>query len=159
MTAGLGKRRAAASGQATVEAVFGLLLVTGLIAGAMQLAFAGYAIQAANSAVQAASWNVDASELLAAADKDAVVQRAITSSVPGAEAGDVKVTNATASRRSATDGDPHVDTGGGSMSIRTGKTVVQLECDVEFTAPVANGIVLRRHVSHALTTAQEAEVA
>ena len=82
-------------GQGSVEGALGAMTLVAAFLGAFYLIFALFGLNAAASAIQAASWNVDAETLAASADKDRVIQDAITSSVPASTAQNVKVTGTT----------------------------------------------------------------
>ena len=116
-----------------------------------------FGLNAASMAVQSASWNVDAEEVLAASDKDSLIQQAIVRDVPGTTAGDVKVTGAKAAARTE-DAGAGAAPGGDGLAVSSQRRCVDVSFTVSYTCPVGPHATFTRDVSHTLVSDSKAEV-
>lgn len=149
------RRPASESGQGSLEAGIAALVLVAAFLGALYVIFAAFGLNAASMAVQSASWNVDAEEVLAASDKDSLIQRSIVRDVPGTTAGDVKVTGARAEARTEDSG---AAPGGDGLAVSSQRRCVDVSFTVSYTCPVVPHATFTRDVSHTLVADSKAEV-
>lgn len=147
-------------GQATVETVIALLLGCLIVFGVFGLIIASYSINATFGGIQAASWEVNASEMAVAGDKNAYVKDIITSRVTGLDKSKLVISNARIDNSSKTNSfsvDTRTDLGEGTLTRRADSARIRFT--VTYTAPFTLGLVkISRDVDHSITTAVRAEV-
>lgn len=142
-------------GQGSVEGALGAMTLAAAFLGAFYLIFALFGLNAAASAIQAASWNVDAETLAASADKDRVIQDAITSSVPASTAQNVKVTGTTAEDDTRRLTHSTVKDG---MRLAETNRYLKVRFKVSYTAPMAPWAKFEKEVEHTMLVSTKTEV-
>lgn len=145
------------SGQGMVEGTLACIVLTLVFIGALYLAFAGYSLNAAATAVQAASWNVDPAELVASGNKADVLEKAITDAVPGSTARNVKVKDVQAVERRETEGTDHAYKGDG-LTVYQQRKLVDVSFTVSYASPAVPWATFTRQVEHTMVESQTAEV-
>lgn len=145
------------AGQGSVEAALATLVLVAAFLAALYVVFAAYGLNAASLAVQSASWNVDAEQVLAAGDKNGLIEQAIAKAVPGTTASDVKVTGATATARTERAGTSHASKGDG-LTVYSERKCVDVSFTVSYTCPVVPHATFTKDVKHTLVADSKAEV-
>lgn len=147
-------------GQATVETVIALLLGSLIVFGVFGLIIGAYSLNATFGGIQAASWEVNASEMTVAGDKNAYVKDIITSRVTGLDKSKLQITNAridNSSKSNTFSVKTKTDLGESSLTRRADSARIRFT--VTYTAPFTMGLVkISRDVDHSITTGVRAEV-
>ncbi len=147
-------------GQATVETVIALFLGAILVFAVLCLVMGAYSINATFGGIQAASWEVNASQMQAAGDKNAYVKNVITSRVTGINKNSLTVSNAKITTASSTnDFSVSTKTLLGESKLSRRADTANIKFTVTYTAPYTFGLIkITRNVDHDLTTSVRSEV-
>ena len=147
-------------GQAVVESVIGLLLVTMCAVGLLTLILAAFSINSVNAAIQSASWDVSPGEVVAAADPDEHVRQAMLARTPGLADANMEVSNTTVTTRQSNESSPvQGDRTELALSKITSKRdTARIEFDVTYAIPGRESLHVTRHVSHDLLVRAQSEV-
>ncbi len=147
-------------GQATLETVIALCLGCIILFGALAMIMAAYSINATFGGIQAASWEVNASEMAASGDKNAYVKNIITSRVTGIDRSALTVSDAKVTTSSNTNKfSVETKTNLGESTLTRRADTANIKFTVTYTAPYTFGLVkITRSVDHDLTTSVRSEV-
>ncbi len=147
-------------GQATVETVIALLLGCLILFGVLALIMGAYSLNVAFGGIQAASWEVNASEMQLSGDKNAYVKNVITSRVTGIDRDSLEITNARIDSSSTTNSfavETRTNLGESTLTRRADSARIRFT--VTYTAPCTFGLFkVSRDVDHSISTAVRAEV-
>lgn len=147
-------------GQATVETVIALFIGALIVFGVFGLVIGAYSLNATFGGIQAASWEVNASEMTVAGDKNAYVKNIITSRVTGLDKSKLQITNARIDNSAKSNTfSVTTKTQLGEKSLTRRADSARIRFTVTYTAPFTMGLVkISRDVDHSITTAVRAEV-
>ena len=150
-------------GQAIVEGVIAMLLMSLVFSLIIVLIIAVYSINAANAAIQTASWQIDPAKVAQAASPaamDELVESELSSRVPAMQAAeidvsDTKLETSTASTGYEISGDK---TALDLSRLDQDRTTATISFDATYRLPGLRAVSITRHVSHDLTTRNQSEV-
>lgn len=150
-------------GQATLEGVIAMVLLATVFSMLIVLIVAIYSVNAANAAIQTASWQIDPAKVAQAgspAAMDELVEKELSSRVPAMQAAGIDVSNtrlttSTASTGYAISGDK---TSLDLSRLDQDRTTATISFDVSYRLPGLRAVAVTRHVSHDLTTQNQSEV-
>lgn len=150
-------------GQAIVEGVIAMLLLAMVFSLLIILIVAVYSINAANAAIQTASWQIDPAEVAQAGSTEAMddlVEKELASRVPAMQAAGIEVSGtrletSTTSSGYEISGDK---TALGLSRLDQDRTTATISFDVSYRLPGLRAVSITRHVSHDLTTQNQSEV-
>lgn len=150
-------------GQAIVEGVIATLLLALVFSLLIILLVAIYSINAANAAIQTASWQIDPAKVAQAgspAAMDELVEKELSGRVPAMQAAGIEVSGtrletSTASSGYEISGDK---TALGLSRLDQDRTTATISFDATYRLPGLRAVSITRHVSHDLTTQNQSEV-
>ena len=150
-------------GQAIVEGVIATLLLALVFSLLIILLVAIYSINAANAAIQTASWQIDPAKVAQAgspAAMDELVEKELSGRVPAMQAAGIEVSGtrletSTTSSGYEISGDK---TALGLSRLDQDRTTATISFDATYRLPGLRAVSITRHVSHDLTTQNQSEV-
>lgn len=150
-------------GQAIVEGVIATLLLALVFSLLIILLVAIYSINAANAAIQTASWQIDPAKVAQAgspAAMDELVEKELSGRVPAMQAAGIEVSGtrletSTTSSGYEISGDK---TALGLSRLDQDRTTAIISFDATYRLPGLRAVSITRHVSHDLTTQNQSEV-
>lgn len=150
-------------GQAIVEGVIATLLLALVFSLLLILLVAIYSINAANAAIQTASWQIDPAKVAQAgspAAMDELVEKELSGRVPAMQAAGIEVSGtrletSTTSSGYEISGDK---TALGLSRLDQDRTTATISFDATYRLPGLRAVSITRHVSHDLTTQNQSEV-